>query len=129
MEAYKGLRVTRPASTIGDDHVERQLQMMQDAHAKEQVVARAAELEDVVLADVEELGENGDPVPDHGSGDQSIRLFKDDEGNPVDFAEQLVGISAVKPARLQLPGPLRMITSIAITTTAKKSKKKACSFA
>ena len=94
VEAYKGLRVTRPASTIGDDHVERQLQMMQDAHAKEQVVARAAELEDVVLADVEELGENGDPVPDHGSGDQSIRLFKDDEGNPVDFAEQLVGISA-----------------------------------
>lgn len=94
VETYKGLRVTRPASAIGDDHVQTRLQLLQDMHATEQVVERVAELEDVVLADVEELGEDGDPIPDHGTADQSIRLFRDDAGGPAEFATQLVGIAA-----------------------------------
>ena len=104
VEAYKGLRVTRPATTIGDEHVQARLRVMQDEHAKERVVERAADFEDVVLADLEELGEDGAPVPDHGTADQSIRLFKDDEGS-LEFSKQLVGISA---------GEVREITVVAI---------------
>lgn len=92
VEAYKGLRVTRPATAIGDDHVQARLRIMQDEHAKERVVERAAEFEDVVFADIEELGEDGDPIPDHGTADQSIRLF--DGGRSLEFSKQLVGISA-----------------------------------
>lgn len=105
VEAYKGLRVTRPATTIGDHHVQARLQIMQDEHAKERVVERAAEFEDVVLVDLEELGEDGDPIPDHSTVDQSIRLFKDDEGSSLEFSKQLVGISA---------GEVREVTVVAI---------------
>ena len=94
VETYKGLRVTRPAATIGDDHVRERLRLIQDMHATEQVVERVAELEDVVLADVEELGENGEPIPDHGTADESLLLVEDDPSTPRDFAAQLVGISA-----------------------------------
>lgn len=92
VEAYKGLRVTRPAAEIGDDHVQVQLRLMQDEHAKERVVERAAEFEDVVFADIAELGEDGDPIPDHGTADQSIRLLG--VGRSLEFSKQLVGISA-----------------------------------
>lgn len=92
VEAYKGLRVTRPAAEIGDEHVQVQLRLMQDEHAKERVVERAAEFEDVVFADIAELGEDGDPIPDHGTADQSIRLLG--VGRSLEFSKQLVGISA-----------------------------------
>ena len=92
VEAYKGLHVTRPAAEIGDEHVQVQLRLMQDEHAKERVVERAAEFEDVVFADIAELGEDGDPIPDHGTADQSIRLLG--VGRSLEFSKQLVGISA-----------------------------------
>ena len=104
VEAYKGLRVTRPAATIGDDHVQARLRLMQDEHAKERVVERAAEFEDVVFADIAELGEDGDPIPDHGTADQSIRLLG--VGRSLEFSKQLVGISA---------GEAREVTVAAIT--------------
>ena len=104
VEAYKGLRVTRPAAEIGDEHVQVRLRLMQDEHAKERVVERAAEFEDVVFADIAELGEDGDPIPDHGTADQSIRLLG--VGRSLEFSKQLVGISA---------GEAREVTVAAIT--------------
>ena len=104
VEAYKGLRVTRPAAEIGDEHVQARLRLMQDEHAKERVVQRAAEFEDVVFADIAELGEDGDPIPDHGTADQSIRLLG--VGRSLEFSKQLVGISA---------GEAREVTVAAIT--------------
>lgn len=104
VEAYKGLHVTRPAAEIGDEHVQVRLRLMQDEHAKERVVERAAEFEDVVFADIAELGEDGDPIPDHGTADQSIRLLG--VGRSLEFSKQLVGISA---------GEAREVTVAAIT--------------
>ncbi|MYF74529.1 MAG: hypothetical protein F4175_14495 [Gemmatimonadetes bacterium] len=80
---------------------------MQEERATEQVVERAADLDDVVFADVEELDDGGSPVPDHGSEDQSIRLFKTEDGKPTDLAEQLMGISAGEAREVKITRPVQ----------------------
>lgn len=107
VETYKGLKVTRPVFAVEDEHIEGRLRYMQEESATEQVVERAADLDDVVFADVEELDESGSPVPDHRSEDQSIRLFKTEDGNPTDLAEQLKGISAGESREVTITRPVQ----------------------
>ncbi|MXZ10203.1 MAG: trigger factor [Gemmatimonadetes bacterium] len=107
VETYKELKVTRPVFAVEDEHVEGRLRYMQEESATEQVVERAADLDDVVFADVEELDEGGSPVPDHGSEDQSIRLFKTEDGKPTDLAEQLKGISAGEAREVKITRPVQ----------------------
>ena len=107
VETYKELKVTRPVFAVEDEHVEDRLRYMQEESATEQVVERAADLDDVVFADVEELDEGGSPVPDHGSEDQSIRLFKTEDGKPTDLAEQLMGISAGESREVKITRPVQ----------------------
>lgn len=107
VETYKELKVTRPVFAVEDEHVEGRLRYMQEESATEQVVERAADLDDVVFADVEELDEGGSPVPDHGSEDQSIRLFKTEDGKPTDLAEQLMGISAGESREVKITRPVQ----------------------
>ncbi len=107
VETYKGLRVTRPVIRVEDDHIERRLRYMQDERATEQVVARAAALADVVFADVEELDENRESILDHESKDQSIWLFKREDGKPTELAEQLIGISAGETREITITRPVQ----------------------
>lgn len=107
VETYKELKVTRPVFAVEDEHVEGRLRYMQEESATEQVVERAADLDDVVFADVEELDDGGSPVPDHGSEDQSIRLFKTEDGKPTDLAEQLMGISAGESREVKITRPVQ----------------------
>ncbi len=107
VETYKELKVTRPVFAVEDEHVDSRLRYMQEESATEQVVERAADLDDVVFADVEELDEGGSPVPDHGSEDQSIRLFKTEDGKPTDLAEQLMGISAGESREVKITRPVQ----------------------
>ncbi len=107
VETYKELKVTRPVFAVEDEHVDSRLRYMQEESATEQVVERAADLDDVVFADVEELDEGGSPVPDHGSEDQSIRLFKTEDGKPTDLAEQLMGISAGEAREVTVTRPVQ----------------------
>ncbi|MDE2724157.1 MAG: trigger factor [Gemmatimonadota bacterium] len=107
VETYKELKVTRPVFAVEDEHVEGRLRYMQEESATEQVVERAADLDDVVFADVEELDDGGSPVPDHGSEDQSIRLFKTEDGKPTDLAEQLMGISAGEAREVKITRPVQ----------------------
>ncbi|MYC14283.1 MAG: trigger factor [Gemmatimonadetes bacterium] len=107
VETYKELKVTRPVFAVEDEHVEGRLRYMQEERATEQVVERAADLDDVVFADVEELDDGGSPVPDHGSEDQSIRLFKTEDGKPTDLAEQLMGISAGEAREVKITRPVQ----------------------
>lgn len=107
VETYKGLKVTRPVFAVEDEHVEGRLRYMQEESATEQVVERAADLDDVVFADVEELDDGGSPVADHRSEDQSIRLFKTEDGKPTDLAEQLMGISAGESREVTVTRPVQ----------------------
>ncbi len=107
VETYKGLKVTRPVFAVEDEHVDGRLRYMQEESATEQVVERAADLDDVVFADVEELDEGGSPVADHRSEDQSIRLFKTEDDKPTDLAEQLMGISAGESREIKITRPVQ----------------------
>ena len=107
VETYKGLKVTRPVFAVEDEHVDGRLQYMQEESATEQVVERAADLDDVVFADVEELDDGGSPVPDHMSEDQSIRLFKTEDDKPTDLAKQLMGISAGETREVTITRPVQ----------------------
>ncbi|MCY3680573.1 MAG: trigger factor [Gemmatimonadetes bacterium] len=107
VETYKGLKVTRPVFAVEDEHVEGRLRYMQEESATEQVVERAADLDDVVFADVEELDEGGSPVADHRSEDQSIRLFKTEDDKPTELAEQLMGISAGEAREVTITRPVQ----------------------
>lgn len=107
VETYKGLKVTRPVFAVEDEHVDGRLRYMQEESATEQVVERAADLDDVVFADVEELDEDGSPVADHKSEDQSIRLFKTEDGKPTDLAEQLIGVSAGESREVAITRPVQ----------------------
>ena len=107
VETYKGLKVTRPVFAVEDEHVDGRLRYMQEESATEQVVERAADLDDVVFADVEELDESGSPVADHRSEDQSIRLFKTEDDKPTELAEQLMGISAGESREVTITRPVQ----------------------
>ena len=107
VETYKGLRVTRPVFAVEDEHVEGRLRYMQEESATEQVVERAAEVDDVVFADVEELNESGSPVADHKSEDQSIRLFKTEDDKPTELAKQLMGIAAGEAREITITRPVQ----------------------
>lgn len=107
VETYKELKVTRPVFAVEDEHVDSRLRYMQEESATEQVVERAADLDDVVFADVEELDEGGSPVADHRSEDQSIRLFKTEDDKPTDLAEQLMGISAGEAREVTITRPVQ----------------------
>ena len=107
VETYKGLKVTRPVFAVEDEHVEDRLRYMQEESATEQVVERAADLDDVVFSDVEELDEDGSPVADHRSEDQSIRLFKTEEDKPTELAEQLIGIAAGESREITITRPVQ----------------------
>ena len=107
VETYKGLRVTRPVFAVEDEHVEGRLRYMQEESAAEQAVERAADLDDVVFADVEELDEDGSPVADHRSDDQSIRLFKTEDDKPTELAEQLMGIAAGEIREVAVTRPVQ----------------------
>ena len=107
VETYKGLKATRPVFAVEDEHVEGRLRYMQEESATEQVVERAADLDDVVFADVEELDEDGSPVADHRSDDQSIRLFTTDDDKPTDLAKQLMGIAAGESREITITRPVQ----------------------
>ncbi len=107
VETYKGLKVTRPVFAVEDEHVDSRLRYMQEESATEQVVERAADLDDVVFADVEELDEDGSPLADHRSEDQSIRLFKTEDDKPTELAKQLMGISAGESREVTITRPVQ----------------------
>ncbi len=107
VETYKGLKVTRPVFAVEDEHVDDRLRYMQEESATEQVVERAADLDDVVFADVEELDEDGGPVADHRSDDQSIRLFKTEDGKPTELAKQLIGVAAGESREVAITRPVQ----------------------
>lgn len=104
---YKGLAVTRPVFPIDDQQIEGQLNYIREQNAVEELVERAAELEDVVLADIEEVDENGEPVPGTRQEDQRIRLMKDDEGKASEVAEQLLGVAAEESRDIKLKRPVQ----------------------
>ena len=106
-EHYSGLEVTRPVLPMNDEQVDAQLNYMREQNAVEEIVERGAEIDDVILADVEELDEAGEPVPGTRQEDQRIRLMKDEDDKPTEVAEQLDGVAADEVRELKLKRPVQ----------------------
>jgi trigger factor len=106
-EHYNDLEVTRPVFPQNDEQVDSQLNYMREQNAVEEIVERGAELDDVVLADVEELNDAGEPVPGTRQEDQRIRLMKDVDEKPTGVAEQLMGVAAEETRQLKLKRPVQ----------------------
>jgi trigger factor len=106
-EHYSGLEVTRPVFPSNDEQVDAQLNYIREQNAVEEIVERGAEIDDVILADVEELDEAGEPVPGTRQEDQRIRLMKDNDDKPTEVAEQLDGVAAEEVRELKLKRPVQ----------------------
>jgi len=104
---FEGLEVTRPVFPANDEQVEAQLNYMREQNAVEELVERGAEMDDVILADVEELNEAGEPVAGTRQEDQRIRLMKDQDDKPTEVAEQLLGVAADETRELKLKRPVQ----------------------
>ncbi len=106
-EHFDGLEVTRPVFPVQDEQIEAQLNYIREQNAVEELVERGAEIDDVILADVEELNEAGEPVAGTRQEDQRIRLMKDQDDKPTDVAEQLLGVAADETRELKLKRPVQ----------------------
>ncbi|MGA1194877.1 MAG: trigger factor [Candidatus Latescibacterota bacterium] len=106
-EHFDGLEVTRPVFPVNDEQIEAQLNYIREQNAVEELVERGAEIDDVILADVEEVNEAGEPVTGTRQEDQRIRLMKDQEDKPTEVAEQLLGVAADETRELKLKRPVR----------------------
>jgi trigger factor len=106
-EHFDGLEVTRPVFPVNDEQIEAQLNYIREQNAVEELVERGAEIDDVILADVEEVNEAGEPVAGTRQEDQRIRLMKDQEDKPTEVAEQLLGVAADETRELKLKRPVQ----------------------
>ena len=101
VEGYKRIKVTRPVFKGEDSDVEGHLGYLQDQGATEKVVDRAAELGDVILADIQEIDESGVPIVGRKQEDRTFLIGGRNATNH-DLDNQLVGISAGEERRVNL---------------------------
>ena len=101
VEGYKRIKVTRPVFKVEDSDVEGHLGYLQDQGATEKVVDRAAELGDVILADIQEIDESGVPIVGRKQEDRTFLIGGQNATNH-DLDNQLVGISAKEERRVNL---------------------------
>lgn len=101
VEGYKRIKVTRPVFKVEDSDVEGHLGYLQDQGATEKVVDRAAELGDVILADIQEIDESGVPIVGRKQEDRTFLIGGRNATNH-DLDNQLVGISAEEERRVNL---------------------------
>lgn len=100
VQDYKGLKTTRPVFEVADDDVEEQLEHVREQNATEQEVHRPAELGDVVVADLQELDENGLPIIGRKQEERPIHIGGRNANHDLD--NQLVGISTGETRQIRL---------------------------
>lgn len=100
VQDYKGLKTTRPVFEVADDDVEEQIQRVREQNATEQEVDRPAEMGDVVVADLQELDENGLPIIGRKQEERPIHIGGRNANHDLD--NQLVGISTGETRQIRL---------------------------
>lgn len=100
VQDYRGLKTTRLVFEVADADVEEQLQLLREQNATEQEVDRPAESGDVVVADLQELDENGLPIIGRKQEERPFHIGGSNANHDLD--NQLVGISAGETRRIVL---------------------------
>lgn len=100
VQDYRGLKTSRPVFEVTDADVEEQLQLAREQNATEQEVDRPAELGDVVVADLQELDENGLPIIGRKQEERQFHIGGSNANHDLD--NQLVGISTGATRQIRL---------------------------
>ncbi len=100
VQDYKGLKATRPVFEVADADVAEQLQRVQEQNATEQEVDRPAALGDMVVADLQELDENGLPIIGRKQEERPFHIGGRNANHDLD--NQLVGISTGETRQIRL---------------------------
>ncbi len=101
---YKGLEVMRRRAEVNDEVMERHLQSLREASGHLQAVeGRALAEEDVAVADLQPLDDQGKPV---GEPRTNVQLDVREGGVPEDLRSQLVGLEVGSSREITVPaGP------------------------
>lgn len=100
VQDYRGLKTTRPVFEVADADVEEQLQRVREENATEQEVDRPAESGDVVVADLQELDENGLPIIGRKQEERPFHIGGRNANHDLD--NQLVGITTGETRQVRL---------------------------
>ncbi len=100
VQDYRGLKTTRPVFEVADADIEEQLQRVREQNATEQEVDRPAESGDVVVADLQELDENGLPIIGRKQEERPFHIGGNNANHDLD--NQLVGISTGETRQIRL---------------------------
>jgi len=100
VQDYRGMKTTRPVFEVADADVEEQLQRVREQYATEQEVDRPAELGDVIVADLQELDENGLPIIGRKQEERPFHIGGRNADHDLD--NQLVGISTGETRQVRL---------------------------
>lgn len=100
VQNYRGLKTTRPVFEVADADIEEQLQRVREQNATEQEVDRPAESGDVVVADLQELDENGLPIIGRKQEERPFHIGGSNANHDLD--NQLVGISTGETRQIRL---------------------------
>ncbi len=100
VQDYRGLKTTRPVFEVADADIEEQLQRVREQSATEQEVDRPAESGDVVVADLQELDENGLPIIGRKQEERPFHIGGSNANHDLD--NQLVGISTGETRQILL---------------------------
>ena len=93
-------KTTRPVFEVANTDIEEQLQRVREQNATEQEVDRPAELGDVVVADLQELDENGLPIIGRKQEERPFHIGGSNANHDLD--NQLVGISTGETRQIRL---------------------------
>ena len=100
LETYEKLEITRMVHEVSDDEINEQLKELQNRQAAERAVERSLEKGDVLIADLQRLDDEGQPVADE-KFDERYFLIGDENAPSPEFEETLVGISAGEERNVQ----------------------------
>ena len=100
LETYEKLEITRMVHEVSDDEINEQLKELQNRQAAERAVERSLEKGDVLIADLQRLDDEGQPVADE-KFDERYFLIGDENAPSPEFEEALVGISAGEERNVQ----------------------------
>ncbi|MBT7593491.1 MAG: trigger factor, partial [Gemmatimonadetes bacterium] len=93
LDSYEGLDISRVVHEITDDEMDEQLAELRNRQATERSVERALEKGDVLIADLQRLDDNGEPVEGDRYEERYFHVGNAEAPSP-EFEEALVGINA-----------------------------------
>ena len=100
VDNYEGLQATKLIHEVTEEEIDKQLLDIQNGQATEQLVERALDKGDVLIADLQRLDEGGLPVVGDRFEERYFLIGSEESASP-EFEEAVLGISAGEERRVR----------------------------